>query len=387
MIQAVLQVRRAGGLRALVRRAGAVVCLLIAAFVAALAAGCSGCSDEPKPGSGGGKTAAGAGVGEAAKSDGKLDIVCTTVPIYSIALAVVGDAANLSLLPPPETGPHGYQPTLKDRERLFRANIVVINGLGHEEWFDAGLRDALKQKGVEVVDCGGELPEANLIPLGHHYEHGDHDHSGHGHAGQYDPHIWLSFRNIRFMANSIESRVAKLTTVPDRSVEVGNRRDAYLSDLYSGGPDSVRWDHIRTHPWESYMPPDLGPEQPGYVGVLKSLDKSRLKLITSHDAFAYFARDMNISVAAVLSPAPGQEATLKNIETIRELLSEGAARVIFVEPQFDATAAKQLAAETGARVLTLDPGETCNGLPSHDFLPALLRRNAAVLADAFAGKK
>jgi len=126
--------------------------LIVVAFVALLAMAACGTKD---------------GGNAAAKKDGARPVVlATTLPLYDFARTVAGPDADVSLLPPPGVGPHSYMASLKDRERMEGADLIVANGLSLEEWLDDALVSHLESRGVKVVRTGEMIPLNELRPNG-----------------------------------------------------------------------------------------------------------------------------------------------------------------------------------------------------------------------------
>ena len=138
-------------------------------------------------------------------------IVCSIAPLASWAANVAGKRARVEILLPADVGPHDFQFRPRDLKRIQSADLIVINGLGIEDWLDRPLRANarnLQSKLVRTSDgLKGELirevPELDLgMKSGgarsgkdqHDHDH-DHDHDhGHGHgavAEMPNPHVWL----------------------------------------------------------------------------------------------------------------------------------------------------------------------------------------------------
>src|SRR5579883_391202 len=66
----------------------------------------------------------------------KLQIVTSILPVYCFAANVAGDLADVENLLPPGAEPHDFQFTPREMKRLEEADVVVINGLGMENWLD-----------------------------------------------------------------------------------------------------------------------------------------------------------------------------------------------------------------------------------------------------------
>jgi ABC-type Zn uptake system ZnuABC Zn-binding protein ZnuA len=79
------------------------------------------------------------------------------------------------------------------------------------------------------------------------------------------------------------------------------------------------------------------------------------RFIAFHAAWAYFARDYGLEQAAVIERSPGREPSPAEVAAIVRTARSIGARAIFAEPEFSPKAAQVIAAESGARVLLLEP--------------------------------
>src|SRR5690606_8707039 len=106
------------------------------------------------------------------------------------------------------------------------------------------------------------------------------------------------------------------------------------------------------------------------------------KLITFHDAWGYFAKEVGVKIAAVVTPIPGVDGSLKHRMELEALVKSGEVSAIFVEPQYDPAVANQIAKATGAPTFVLDTAEsTPKKLEDFSFL-AIVRSNIAELKRA-----
>src|ERR687898_910741 len=149
--------------------------LLAAGLLALLAAGCSG--------SGGGGDATG----------GELRVVATTTQVADFARVVGGDRVQVTSLLKPGVDAHDFEPSPADLEAIARADLVIQNGVGLEEWLD----DTIESSGFTgpVVDTS----QGVKLRAGGHAEEGEEQAGG----DEPDPHIWQNPRNAHQMAANI----------------------------------------------------------------------------------------------------------------------------------------------------------------------------------------
>lgn len=93
-------------------------------------------------------------------SDGRLQIGITLHPYYSWVTTLVADAADVLPLIPAHADPHAYQPRPEDIRRLSTLDVIVVNGLGHDEFIETMLA-AAGQQNVSRINPNQAIP---LIP-------------------------------------------------------------------------------------------------------------------------------------------------------------------------------------------------------------------------------
>lgn len=262
-----------------------------------------------------------AGCTPAATDDGKTHILCTTYPVYLFTTAVVGDVEDVEveLLVNQQTSClHDYTLTVQDMKAIDRADVIIINGAGLEDF----MADALAQKDVPVIDCSAGI---DLLPT---LEHTGHD--GHDHEEEYDPHYWMDpSRAAQMMANIAQG--------------LGLETTASHYDL------SGRYQ----------LPP----------------------LITFHDGFQYFADAYGLELLKSIEEEEGSEASAKELEEIINLVKDNHIPAIFVEKNGSRRSADVIARETGCKVYELDLIMSGDGAGIEPYVQAM-EQNLATIKEA-----
>ena len=96
---------------------------------------------------------------QSATSRKELQVVTTFIPITDFTKAVAGDRAQVTQLLPTNVGPHDFQAKPNDAEKLVKADVLIENGLGMEEFLDdlvknagnANLKIIDSSKGVQTI--------------------------------------------------------------------------------------------------------------------------------------------------------------------------------------------------------------------------------------------
>lgn len=279
----------------------------------------------------------------------RIAILTTFAPVHCFALNVAGDAANVSVLVPPNAGPHDYSFSPADIQKIAKADVLIMNGVGLESWLQRGIKSA-GRKDLLVVDTSGGI---NLItgldvrPLPGVHSEPDPD------AGGPNPHIWLSPINA----------IKQVENIRDALVS----RDLANAETYRANADAF----IKRLN-------DLDAQIRTATGSLPNKN-----LITFHDTFPYFARDYGFHVVATFEEFPGKEPSPRAIEQLRKIIAAGNVSALFSEPQYSPKAMQVIGKEFKVPVVQLDPMETGDG--SMDFYERVTRKNLDALVAAFHG--
>ena len=138
--------------------------------------------------------------------DGQTSIVTTIFPPYDFARAVLGNNANLTMLIPPGSEVHSFDPSPADIIKIQEADVFIYIGGESEAWVDSIL-DSIDTDGKEIIrlmDYIKPLAEETVEGM----EEGDHHHDGESgdeteEETEYDEHIWTSPQNAIIMINAI----------------------------------------------------------------------------------------------------------------------------------------------------------------------------------------
>jgi zinc transport system substrate-binding protein len=102
------------------------------------------------------------------------------------------------------------------------------------------------------------------------------------------------------------------------------------------------------------------------------------KIMTFHDAFAYFARDLGLDVVGVIELEPGTLPTAKHIQAMIAMTKQHGLQAVFAEVQYPADVAATIANEAGVKVLVLDPMASA-GTVTLTMYEDVMRKNLTML--------
>lgn len=313
------------------------------------------------------------GLTNSAQAQESVPVVATFSILGDMVEQVGGDAVTVTTLVGRNGDSHVYQPTPADAKAVKRASLLFTNGLEFEGWLER-LAEAAEFSGETVVSTDG----LELIPMEeehhddeevHHDDDGeeeehhddeDEDDQGHHDHGEFDPHGWLSLQNAIVYVDNITAALAK-TTPANATMFYQNRAD-YIAQI------------------------ELLDKQ--IKEQFAALPESARTVVTSHDAFQYFARDYGLTFLAPQGISTESEASARDVaELIKQVRAEGISAV-FVENVADPRLLRQIAQETGSTI----GGELFPGALSQVDGPAstyleLMRHNATTIATALSEAK
>lgn len=163
--------------------------------------------------------------GYSSSDSGKLKIISTVFPPYDLARQIAGDNAEISILLPPGSEIHNYEPSAKDMIAIRNCDIFLYIGGENEQWAEKLINsnDTENVTAVKLIDYVPTLSEDED-------EH-DHDHE-HEHEHETDEHIWTSPKNAQLMLSAVYDAICKVD--PSDKQTYTKNKDAYakqLSDL------------------------------------------------------------------------------------------------------------------------------------------------------------
>ncbi len=269
-----------------------------------------------------------------------LNIVATTTVFADLVREAGGTSVRVTSLVPAGGDPHTYAPTPSDVRAIAGADLVVMNGLGVDDWLKPLLAEAKRPAG-ELVELGPNEPGvAYLAGVA-------------GAAGSVNPHLWL---NVAYAELYVKRIVAALeAAAPGRQAALQASGDAYLARLAALDTE------IRTQ--------------------VATIPAANRKLVSYHDAFPYFAAAYGLTIVGTVVPAPGQDPSAGQVVALIDEIRASGVRAIFSEAQFNPKVEQQLAAEAGVTVVSNLYNDAL-GPPPLDTYEAIMRWDATRVVEA-----
>jgi len=279
-----------------------------------------------------------------------LRVLATTFPVYQLTRNITAGAGGIEvdLMIPAEMGcPHDYALTPQDMRKLTQADVLVVNGLGLEEFLGAPVHKANPK--LRLIDSsqgiGQILRSAEETPEPAHKD----GHDDHRRDSGPNPHLFASPRMAALMAGNIARSLAVLhpagAPIYTANGEAYSRRLNRLAD-------------------------DL-------AALGQRLRNNRI--VTQHGVFDYLARDMGLAVVAVVQAHAGQEPSAAEMLAIVATAQAKKAGALFTEPQYPEAVGRTIAQEAGIAAARLDPAANGPDRAPLDYYEQVMRTNLTTL--------
>ncbi|PWB79932.1 MAG: ABC transporter substrate-binding protein [Methylocystaceae bacterium] len=266
----------------------------------------------------------------------RLPVVASFSILGDLVKSVGGERVDVATIVGPDGDAHVYQPTPRDGRRLASARLVFVNGLGFEGWIDR-LIAASRTKAAIVTVSRSATPRAD--------------------ADGTDPHAWQDVANAKIYVGNI--RDALVEADPSGAEAYKANANRYLAELEALDQHILR---------------EIG-----------SIPTPRRRVVSTHDAFGYFAARYGLEFIAPQGVSTESEASARGIARIIDAVRAHEVPAVFLENIVDPRFAKRIAAETGARIggtLYSDALSDAKG-PAATYID-LMRHNVRELTAALA---
>lgn len=298
--------------------------------------------------------ACGGSSASASPSNGPDYVVLATTSVFAdIAKLALGDTVTIDTIVPAGVDVHTFEPSPADAQKLTDADLILMNGLGLDEWV-LTLLDGAGKTEADVLELGEDLIGFEYIESTEEeheagVEEGETDE--HGHSGT-DPHIWLDPAGAQLYMERIATRVSnERTDLADRITAALGEGVARLTSLNND-----------------------------VAAKYAAIPAEKRKIVTFHDAFGYYARAYGITIVGVAVEAPGQDPSAQEIAALIEAIRAAGVTSIFSEVQFPSKVLDQIAAETGAVVLEDLYSDALGVAPADTYVGAMQKNADAILA-------
>ena len=239
----------------------------------------------------------------------KLQIISSFYPLHEFSQIVGQEKVDAILLVPIGVEPHDWEPTVKDVQQMQKSDLIIINGLGFENWVDSLHENNYQGK---IIDTSDKILVKKLD-----------DNSK-------DPHIWLNPVTVKTQVQNIANAFSD--SDPENQQYYQSNAAKYIEQL------------------------DLLD-----VKIRNELSQCNNDFIAFHDAFSYFADEYDLNQHTIISPNNSHgEATARTLENVISTANTLNIKVIFSEEAVDPKTSEIIANEIGGKVLILSPIEVAS---------------------------
>jgi manganese/zinc/iron transport system substrate-binding protein len=219
----------------------------------------------------------------------KLQVVTTTTMITDLVKNIGGDKIDVQGLMGAGVDPHLYKASEGDVSKLFKADVIVYNGL-HLEGKLEDVFEKMRHQNKKTIAVSDAIDKARLI--GSEYF-----------ASNYDPHIWFDITNWEIITQYITDKFCELDAKNATTYKENGAN--YLKTLAS----------LKTTITEQ----------------VNSLPLEKRILVTAHDAFNYFGKEFQFNVVGLQGLSTATEAGVKDVQRLAIFIEEKNVKAIFVE--------------------------------------------------------
>jgi zinc/manganese transport system substrate-binding protein len=236
-----------------------------------------------------------------AHAQDRLNVVASFSILGDFVQNVGGDRVSVTTLVGPNGDVHVYTPAPADARKVAEARLLFINGLGLEGWLPRLVQSSGGK--AEIVTATNGITPRSI-------------------GAAADPHAWQSVANAK--------------------IYVANIRDALVA------ADPANAGMYRAHA-EAYLA-QLDALDREVRDAVARIPPAHRKVISTHDAFGYFAAAYGITFIAPLGVSTESEASARDIAAIITQIKTQQIPAVFLENISDPRLIRRISAETGAGI-------------------------------------
>jgi zinc/manganese transport system substrate-binding protein len=229
--------------------------------------------------------------------------------LTEVAQQVGGDRVAVTGHIKPGVDPHDFEPKPADMKVVGDAQLILLSAK-HMEGYVGKLKEATGAQG-RLVEVGDGFSSLKMLD-----DHGDHSHEGE------DPHWWHSVANVGKATKIVRDELIKISPA-DKDLFKDNA-GKYLARL-----DVLqKWARAK----------------------IAELPRDQRKLVTSHDAFQYFARENGFTIYAIEGISSSDQPSSKKVGEIIATIRSQKVKAIFPESIQNPKVLTEITKETGVKI-------------------------------------
>jgi zinc/manganese transport system substrate-binding protein len=264
---------------------------------------------------------------------GRVPVVATTTQLTDFVRVVGGNHVDVHGILRANVDPHDYEPSPADVTRLAKARVIVKNGVGLEDWFDATIRNAEPEAAIVDASTGVTVRDGG------------------------DPHIWLDPRNAKVMVRNITAALSAADPAHQGDYEANAA--AYAAEL----------DRL---------------DREIAAGIAGLANK---KLVANHDALGYYVERYGLEFVGSVIPSFDTSAELSaaDVSSIVTRIRQAGVKAIFSESSLPRKTAEAIGRDAGVTVVAGEDALYVDSLgppgSAGDTYLKMQRHNTRVIVD------
>jgi zinc/manganese transport system substrate-binding protein len=271
-----------------------------------------------------------------AKLQAEIKVASFSTVLSEIAQKLGGKDVAVTSLIKPGQDPHEYQLTPGDLSAAAASDLVLLSGKGMEVTYLRNLRDALPKR-VQVLAVGDQIP--SLTKGAEEGKEADKETTQ-------DPHWWNSISETERATMVVRDAFSRLDG--QHAADYQAAATAYLTALKE---------------LDSWVKRKVA-----------ELPRDRRILVTSHDAFQYFAKDYGFQIDSIEGLTTDQEPSVSHVTALIAEIRKQGVKAIFLENTLNPKVSVEITRESGAKIggslyadgLGPGDGETYAGMFQHN---------------------
>ncbi len=274
---------------------------------------------------------------------GKTIVAASFYPVYIFTLNLLDGIEQIQVQCMAEQNIgclHDYTLTSRDVKLLNDSAVLVINGAGMEGFVEDVFSNT---ENIRIIDSSENV---DLLCTDDH-EDGSHSHE---YNHQSNSHIWLSVENAKIQVKNIKNGLVEV--FPEYSGKISENYKLYLERL------------------------DLLCEERNAF----SRQVNGTEVISFHRAYEYLAAETGLHISATVESDEGGEPSAKEMAELVKTIEKEKIKALFVEPNYQGSAAEILHRETGIMVYELNP--VINGEATLTAYEDIMSRNYKTILKA-----
>jgi zinc transport system substrate-binding protein len=272
----------------------------------------------------------------------KLKVGITLHPYYSFVANIVGDRAEVVPLIDSGANPHNYTPQPDDMKRVLTMDVLVVNGIGHDEWAFDIVKAAGREESLKLVYANDDVA---LIPIA----------ADQGQAKVVNPHTFVA----------TTAAIQQINTIAKALGEIDAPNALYYRDNARAYGSRIR------------------KMKAEFSAQLADVDVAAFRCATMHGGYGYLMQEFGLQVSAVIEPRHGVEPTARQLAETIDRIKAADVSVLFAEKYFASKLSDTIRDATGVQMYSFS--HMSDGEYTADLYEREMRLNLATLVEAMHG--